>query len=397
MGLRDLQLYRASYRGVRFKPITSTNTAGRKVVVHEFPNKTFRYIEDLGKNLRTFTVGGEVAGILWLEDKANLEDALNTEGLGVLVHPEYGNVNCVCTTYNVTDDHKELGVATFEMTFVEANENIFPAATGDNASAIANFSRQMYSKIGDYIRNNFFIQFFRNIQDSGNQLSLFEQELKAIGDLSNASSDSKASFDVLLSTFGKQVYALPQQPNELGDQLPDLIDSFDSLSQTVDDRDNINNKLFGFGEDVTPVTLESPENIEKDRNRKIINGSVNGIVLANLYENAVLINYLDDQQLNAKIDDLEDKYERLVFGANNSLDDDSLDNMQNLRDEWRKFYERLRLTINKVIQVETKRMPLKVMVYQHYGNIDNFDVIMQLNNINNPALIEGTFNILSNG
>lgn len=395
MGIRDLQLYPASYRGIPFNFTTGSNTAGRKTVTHEFPNKTFRFIEDLGKNLRTLTITGLVHGILWLQHKKDLEEALNTEGIGVLRHPFYGDINCVCTGYTVTDDDKEIGVATFEMTFAEANENIFPAATGDNASAIANFSRQMYGKIGNYIQNNFFIQFFRNIQDSGNQLKLFEQELKAIGDLSNASSDAKASFDVLLGTFGKQAYILPQQPNLLGEQLPNLVDSFDSLSQTVDDRDNINNKLFGFGEDATPITLESPENVEKDRNRKIINGSVNGIALANLYENAVLLDYQDDQQLNAKIDDLEDKYERLVFGSNNSLDDESLDNMQALRDEWRKFYEQLRLTINKVIQVETKKMPLKVMVYQHYGNIDNFDIIMQLNNINNPALIEGTFSILS--
>jgi hypothetical protein len=40
-------------------------------------------------------------------------------------------------------------------------------------------------------------------------------------------------------------------------------------------------------------------------------------------------------------------------------------------------------------------MPLKVMVYQYYGSIEEYDTIMQLNNIRNPALIEGNFDILT--
>jgi prophage DNA circulation protein len=414
MGIYDDVLYKPSYLGVTFKYTTGTNTAGRKVVVHEFPNKTFRYIEDLGNNLRTFSITGLVDGEDgndWLANKAALEKALTTEGIGLLVHPFYGNVNCVCTGYTVTDDDKEIGTTIFEMNFAEANLNIFPTIISKFASFVANLAVEMYDKIGSFVKK-LSIRFFRNIQDAGNHLKILVQRLRGISNVSGATSDSKASFNVLLNSFEKDAYTLPQNPEELGNRLPELINSFNDLAQTTDDRDNINNKLFGFGEDITSSTLspssfgladglfasnntKSAEDIEKQRNRQIINGSINGLALANLYENAVLIEYQDDQELNSKIIDLENKYERLAFGSNNALDDESSNTMQSLRDEWRKFYENLRLTINKVIEIETKRTPLKVLVYQYYGNIDEFDTIMQLNNINNPALIEGKINVLS--
>jgi prophage DNA circulation protein len=395
MGLYDIQLYPASFGGASFYYTAGTNTAGRKTVIHEFPNKNFRFVEDLGKNLRTFTITGLVKGLLWLEDKSTLETALNTEGIQVLKHPFYGDINCVCTGYRVVDDDREIGVANFEMDFAEANENIFPAETIDNKSLVANLARGLYDKIGNFIRNDFLITWYRNISYMGDRLKLLVEELDALSDVSNTDSDAKAAFNISLDSFSEKAYLLPQNPGLLAKDLPELINSFDSLSNTLDDRDNINNKLFGFGEELTPLTLDSAEIVERDKNQKIINGSVNALALANLYENAILIEYQDDQELNAKIIELEDKYERLVFGANNSLDDDTLNDMQLLRDEWRKFYENLRLTINKIVAVKTKKMPLKTMVYQHYGNVDNFDVIMQLNNIRNPALIEGEFNILS--
>jgi hypothetical protein len=395
MGLYDIQLYPASFGGASFYYTAGTNTAGRKTVIHEFPNKNFRFVEDLGKNLRTFTITGLVKGLLWLEDKSTLETALNTEGIQVLKHPFYGDINCVCTGYRVVDDDREIGVANFEMDFAEANENIFPAETGDVKSLVTSLARKIYGKIDSFLRNNFLVKLYRNIQYLGNQFKSLALELETISDVSNASSDTKATFNLLLGAFSDNAYILPQDPDLLANDLPELINSFDSLSNTLDDRDNINNKLFGFGEELTPLTLDSAEIAERDKNQKIINGSVNALALANLYENAILIEYQDDQELNAKIIELEDKYERLVFGANNSLDDDTLNDMQLLRDEWRKFYENLRLTINKIVAVKTKKMPLKTMVYQHYGSVDNFDVIMQLNNIRNPALIEGEFNILS--
>jgi prophage DNA circulation protein len=395
MGFLDIQLYPASFRGAQFNYTTGSNTAGRKTVVHEFPNKTFRYIEDLGKNLKSLSITGLVHGPTWLQDKLLLEKALNEEGIGILMHPFYGNINCVCTGYTVTDDDKEIGVATFEMTFMEANENVFPQPTGNNRALIATKAREIYNNINNYIANTFSTVFVRNIQDAGNVLQTLVAELSLHSSVANAELTAKSAFDLLLDSYDSDKYTMPQDPPVLADRTTELITSFDSLPQTDEDIENINNKLFGFGEDVAPINVTSEEYIEKNKNRTIIYGSINGLALANLYENAVVLDYQDEIQLNNKIIDLEDKYQRLVFGDNNSLDDDTLTTLFDLRDEWRKFYENLRLSINKVTEITTKQMPLKVMVYQYYGSIEEYDTIMQLNNIRNPALIEGNFDILT--
>lgn len=156
MDYLSLAMYPASYRGIEFYYVSGTNTAGRKTVVHEFPNKTFRYVEDLGQNLRTFTITGMIKGglynIYYLQNKKALEDALNEEGIGILVHPFYGVVNCVCTGYTLTENETEIGSATFEMTFAEANPNIYPRLTGDNSSVIANLAARVGSEISTYIK-----------------------------------------------------------------------------------------------------------------------------------------------------------------------------------------------------------------------------------------------------
>jgi hypothetical protein len=426
------ELFAAGYRSVPFLYTTGTNTAGRKTVVHEFPNKTFRYVEDLGNNLRTFTITGLIKGKDWLQRKAALEEALTREGIGPLLHPYYGVVLCVCTGYTVTDDDKEIGVAIFEMTFVEARQNTFPALTRRNTSTVIKLTQETYVKVRNFIAwdvpeeeaeeepeevtphyspvytkshydigvtnhitPKFRTTYARNIQDAGDYLRKLVEILRRIAAIANAAAAAKAIFEEFANEFNTNAYVWTRLPDVLGRELPEFINSFDNLAGTVEDRDNINDKAFGFGEDETPITFESAENIEKRRNRAIINGAVNVLFLVNLYTNAVLIDYLDEEQLDAKIADLEDKYERLIFGESNILDAPTLDSLQAVRDEWRKFYENLRLTINKVIEIETPRIPLKILVYQYYGNIDNFDIIMQLNNINNPALVEGRLKILS--
>jgi len=156
MNFVNLASYPASFRGIDFLYTTGTNTAGRKTIVHEFPNKTFRYVEDLGRNLRTFTITGIISGgahgFYYFQQKKALEDALNEEGIGILVHPFYGIVNCVCTGYTVTETETEIGSATFEMTFAEANPNIYPKISGDNSSIIANLASKIASEIATYIK-----------------------------------------------------------------------------------------------------------------------------------------------------------------------------------------------------------------------------------------------------
>lgn len=238
------------------------------------------------------------------------------------------------------------------------------------------------------------MKFVRNIKEAADILTNLINSLQLYSNIANSTLDEKSDFEKKLNDFEKNKYVLPKNPELLGEQLEDLISSYDNLSRTPEDRDNINNRIFGFGENDTPVKQTSQEAIEKKKVRGVLNGSINSSILANLYDNAIAFEYSDEEQLNSKIYDLEDKYERLIFGENNLLSDEILNLFSDLRSEWRKYYENLRLTINKIVEIEVEEIPLKVLIFQYYGDISNYDEIMKLNNIENPALIKGKIKIL---
>jgi hypothetical protein len=388
-------LYPSSYAGAEYLHVSGTITAGRKTVSHEFPNKTFRYVEDLGENLRVFEINGVISGADYFAKKQKLITALNTVGINVLIHASEGIVNAVCTGYTVNEDLKETGVATFSMNFSEAEPNKFPVTTDLNAQTIANLAQELYQTISDFIANDFVINFIRNVSDAAQILSRLITTLTAISSIANSSSISKSDFNKKLSDFDGDRFVLPKQPDELASQMTDLISSFDGLSITDADRDNINNKLFGFGEE-TELPIGASEQIqERNRNELILNGSINALSLVNLYENAINFAYQDETQLDTKIRDLENKYQRLVFGNTNLISDDAANQLYDIRTEWRKYFENLRLTINKILLVtDVKPTTLRSFVYSYYWSDDNFDAIMSLNDFKNPARVSGDIKVL---
>src|SRR5207253_1949797 len=71
-----------------------------------------------------WSVAGYVIGPDYTEDADALETALCTEGPGLLVHPTMGEMRVECQNYTRGERRNEGGMATFDMTFVEAGSPI---------------------------------------------------------------------------------------------------------------------------------------------------------------------------------------------------------------------------------------------------------------------------------
>jgi prophage DNA circulation protein len=132
---------RASYRGAEFYVRSSNKTnLGRKTVSHEYVNAG-RYVEDLGTKLGIFTIEAEIMDTTWSaysRKKKKLEEALNTTGIGTLIHPTYGRQNVVVTESNVVAENyiDNLGCAKYNLTFYVSDPNIFPTSTAGNKNLI---------------------------------------------------------------------------------------------------------------------------------------------------------------------------------------------------------------------------------------------------------------------
>ncbi|MFG6462256.1 DNA circularization protein [Roseateles sp. DXS20W] len=132
------QLKPATFRGVPFFVDNHETALGRRVHVHEFPQRDKPYAEDLGRRTRTINVVAYVLGPDYMAARDALATALDAAGPGLLVHPYLGEMTCSAAECSLSESTAEGGKASFKIAFVESGENIFTtAAESTSATAVA--------------------------------------------------------------------------------------------------------------------------------------------------------------------------------------------------------------------------------------------------------------------
>ncbi len=111
----------ASFRGVPFFVNTTDRSGGRRLVVHEYPQKDEPYSEDLGRKTRELSVEGFVIGEEYIADRDALIEALEKEGPGELVHPLHGVLLVSVPDYRESESDREGGAARFSIQFVRTS------------------------------------------------------------------------------------------------------------------------------------------------------------------------------------------------------------------------------------------------------------------------------------
>ena len=119
-------LQTASFRGVPFKVVSARVKKGRRWAIHEYPFVDGGWPEDMGRALRTYSFSGYLIGDLAPVMQLLLDNAVETEGPGLLIHPTIGaiRVGVVSSATAIHRDHMRVIEVAFE--FVEAGGGIFP-------------------------------------------------------------------------------------------------------------------------------------------------------------------------------------------------------------------------------------------------------------------------------
>jgi len=122
-------LLRASFRGVTFSVRSESLTdGGRKVVLHEYPNSSERYVEDLGRIPPKFNVQAFVHGKDYQQRSRALEQALLRKGSGRLITPVYGSVDVYALPYQKDTSQLSIGEITFNLSFAVGKPAKAPTA-----------------------------------------------------------------------------------------------------------------------------------------------------------------------------------------------------------------------------------------------------------------------------
>lgn len=116
---RTRDLLPASWKGIPFLVRSEVLTeGGRRIVLHDYPNSSERFVEDLGQLPPKFSVTAFVTGEDYLDRAEQLERALQEEGQGRLSMPTLGSRNLFALPYRKDASQTEVGEIRFELEFV---------------------------------------------------------------------------------------------------------------------------------------------------------------------------------------------------------------------------------------------------------------------------------------
>lgn len=138
------QMHPASFRGVPFLVETESAPVGRRVQLHEYPQRDRPLVEDMGAQTRRFKFTALVAGDDVFFQRDNLLHALDTPGSGELVHPWFGRLQVTAGDgCSVSHGRREGGVVYFELDFIEAGEKGYPVGVPNSAGQLEEKSESL--------------------------------------------------------------------------------------------------------------------------------------------------------------------------------------------------------------------------------------------------------------
>jgi len=365
-------------------------TGGRKLIKHEYPNSKRRYIEDLGKKQRDFTIVGLITGPNYLAKKRKLINALESEGAGILVHPFWGRISVTANPYNLIEDMRGIGSGRVEMSFSVPSENIFPTSKG--LFNIPSLSIDLNISIKDFIDLSFLDTFSDVLLLADDALNAVYNVFDDVTRLSAGLSDNLSSLKRTISDAKANIPASLQDFEKIYDSFNDTFDGITNLFDSPKDTVNLIADNF-FGRNIVVDTIDPTTQVRTDTksNNDVINQSVNTLALSYAYANASQIDYDNDQNLITLLDALEDQYLFIIEDA----DDTVAASINALRNDFRSFTDNLIISLDRVTEVDTKPVPMLMLAFQEYGSTEKYEELIDLNDTLNPSEVSGNIKVLT--
>ena len=387
------KLTEARYNNVKFLYQSSSISGGRKNVTHEFPNSDKRFVEDLGGLRKVYNI----EAIIDNSDNNNHRDAFisaldSKVSLGTLIHPEYGVKKVKPINYTINNDKQQLGITSFSIVFEEADLPVV-----GKISSNSNFLSGLRNLAGNNVANKLssawegatkikenFDTANQIIGDTGRQIGRAASLVAGAGDGVN-------DFATSINEIVNNTQSLVNSPSILAQRLSN---SFNALEVAFDNAQDVFDSvtsLIGFKND---VATSGSGNTRKSTlsNQRLINNlvSVNAIAIA--YDQAGKVSYGNQDDLNKNITILENAFKNL-----SGLDRDTVSELQKIRIEFQKITNGLSISLPKVSNFTTNKIPLNVLTYQLYGSLDKKEALNNLNNFRDTSEVSGIIKILSNG
>lgn len=397
---QDLQP--ASFKDAPFLVTSVRSSGGRKDVQHLYPNSDRQVIEDLGQAQRVYnvealiTAGSDNTSATYIQRRDKLLAVLEEGGKGKLVHPLYGGLeNIVARTYTLVEDLTDLGVARFSIVFEVTGELGIPTAATSTINKVeASASLASDAFIAD-IAGNFSVtsSFTGNFTAALDKLNSFIDAVNENTSLLQGEADSIDALSNELSDFSNNLTSLIQAPSELASGISTLFDTIEGLYPTAEATVEVFKGFFTFGDDDMAINETTAIRVERAKNARVINKSVQGFALVKAYVSTAKIDFGTVPEITASAETLDEQYQRLMI--NDGLEVATKDAITALRHEVQTLFDEQQLTSNQVITVDTPLTSARLLAYQYYGSSENGARLIDLNSARDVTFMEGSVEVLS--
>lgn len=150
----------ASFRGFKFLTPADNITQERRITRHEYPQKDEPYHEEMGLGARTFRIDAVVQGADYIARAMSFEQKLNQAGAGILIHPFFGAIEIIITSYTVNNKYDELGHIIFSITAEKHGKPMYPRAVDHSASALIATSDEGFNTLLSDFNSRFALEGF---------------------------------------------------------------------------------------------------------------------------------------------------------------------------------------------------------------------------------------------
>lgn len=380
----------ASFRGIPFFIDQSQFTSGRRVTVHEFPDRDKPFPEDMGKVTRSFKVEGHILGDDYFTTKKQLIEAVEKKGEGELVHPYYGTMQVQCGAFSIDEDNREGGIAKISFQFYESGDDNFPKEI-DNKAALVEEKADLAK---DASKNAF------NEKFSIQKLPGFAVETARAGvaKLADTYTEATKTVKTNVEEMANLAYGIRNLKNEAADLLrqPALLsqqiaDTFDLLSDAVQvpkEKLKALGYFYGFNDEQLGLNRNTPTRERESDNKEAFDLFIEQIVVANAATISAVAEYESTTEALAAREELLEKINDIIMRTD---DDVTFNAFKDLAAQIVRSVPDVDSALPNIEKIILKdSLPSLVVAYEYLNNVDAEEDLVNRNPIiRNPAFVRG--------
>jgi len=381
----------ATFRKANFIFVDSNIKGGIKFAEYEYPNNNRRDLEQLGGMLKKITINGLIDCNANYKKRDKLQKIFDEPRAGLLSLPFYKKMHGYITEYSFSDSNNAVGQTSFTCEFVEVSQDKKNKKTGKG------FLANLKSKIlGEY--ENQFNDAWKAIGNAKEKFDSAVETTKNVANKINQVASSVAGAGDSLGDFSSSVNEILNSANKLVNSPKVLFSNFkiafDNLGVAYNSSKNLFNvckNLFGIDEKDRTQIGNSIVSQDIRNNQNLINQAVRINALTLAYQTAVDIDYSNTQEINDAIASLENGFSLIDL----SIDREIIDLLHSLRYNAINELNQLRLSVPNIVEYEVKNpTPLINILFNLYGNDDNKDTIIAINNFQDTSSVFGNIKVL---